>query len=825
MSVSNELLLISAMLRTKDHILPASRGISSKMFKGYQNEYAWIEDYIAMHGRTPSIGAFRSAFEDVYLKKVDDLEYFIEQVREENSTRVLRKGLNDVIAKLKAGDTKGAIEQLSSASVAAEASYLGHGADGDIFRDYDDIKKEVLRRKRQQKKTGYAGIPTGFPTLDELTSGIQPGWFVVVTARTGVGKALPDKTGVLTPSGYIPIGKLQTGDKVFGSNGRTTNVIGVYPQGSKRVYEVVFSDDSIVEACEDHLWTVQAAGKSWKVQTTKQIMEWTPTAPQRYAVPTLEAPVEFQSRGRRALSYDPYKLGLILGDAHIRENGSVTFSSPDQELVEAFGSSAAHYGRYDYGISKLAPVMRRLGLAGKRSHEKFVPQEYLYASPQKRHAILQGLLDTDGNARKPAGGVEYSTTSEQLATDVQFLCESLGGHARIVKRQTYFTYNGVKKSGKPSYRLSVVLPPQFPPFRLARKLADYKPRTKYQPKRTIKEVRATDRFEEMTCIAVDAADSLFVTEHCIVTHNTRSLVRMACAAAFSGYNVQYDALEQTRPEIAMQVHAFASSEFGKGVFKSLDLAQGNGYDTRSYLKFLQDMKSTVQGRMHVADNTRGSITHPTMAAQVERNRADVLYLDHLTLVDGVEDHQSAANLSSSLKKMATKYRIPVITAAQINRGGIGKKIQDTGDIGVSDKIGQDADLVINVQKFSKNVVLMRIIKFRHGPSGQVFYLKFDPNQGVMEEITYDEAMDLKDLDGDDEEHGPKKFVPRKKGSFHQAATARKHIVASEKAVEPRRGPSERPREARGGTVARKPARSPQRGAGAPKGAVRLKRPQ
>jgi replicative DNA helicase len=474
LSVSNELLLISAMLRTKDHILPASRGISSKMFKGYQTEYAWIEDYVAMHGRTPSIGAFRSAFEDVYLKKVDDLEYFIEQVREENSTRVLRKGLNDVIAKLKAGDTKGAIEQLSSASVAAEASYLGHGADGDIFRDYDDIKQEVLRRKRQQKKTGFAGIPTGFPTLDELTSGIQPGWFVVVTARTGVGK-------------------------------------------------------------------------------------------------------------------------------------------------------------------------------------------------------------------------------------------------------------------------------------------------------------------------------------------TRSLVRMACAAAFSGYNVQYDALEQTRPEIAMQVHAFASSEFGQGVFKSLDLAQGNGYDTKSYLKFLQDMKGTVQGRMHVADNTRGSITHPTMAAQVERNRADVLYLDHLTLVDGVEDHQSAANLSSSLKKMATKYRIPVITAAQINRGGIGKKIQDTGDIGVSDKIGQDADLVINVQKFSKNVVLMRVIKFRHGPSGQVFYLKFDPNQGVMEEITYDEAMDMKDQDGDDEEHGPKKFVPRKKGSFHQAATARKAV--------------ERPREARGGTVARKPARSPQRGA------VRLKRPQ
>lgn len=486
MSVSNELLLISAMLRTKDHVLPASRGISSEMFHGYREAYAWIEDYIAAHGRTPSIGAFRTAFEDVVLKKVDDVEHFIERVREDHSNIVLRKGLADVVAMLKKGDTKGAIRQLSSASVAAEASYLGHGSDGDIFRDYDDIKAEVLRRKRQQKKTGYAGIPTGFPTLDELTSGIQPGWFVVVTARTGVGK-------------------------------------------------------------------------------------------------------------------------------------------------------------------------------------------------------------------------------------------------------------------------------------------------------------------------------------------TRSLVRMACAAAFSGYNVQYDALEQTRPEIAMQVHSFASSEFGRGVFKSLDLAQGNGYDTKSYLNFLQDMKKTVQGRMHVADNSRSAITQPVMAAQIERNRADIFFLDHLTLTEGVEDHQSAGNLSSALKRMANRYKIPVITAAQINRAGIGKEIQGTDNIGVSDKIGQDADLVINVQKFSKSVVLMRVVKYRHGPSGSVFYLKFDPNHGVMEEITYDEAMNLRDTDSDKEDRArEKKFTPRKKGSFHAAATARN--------AEPSRKAAARPREASGGTVARKAARSPQRTAGGRSAAVRLKRP-
>lgn len=824
MSTAPELLLISAMLRTKDHVLPASRGINSNMFHAYREEYAWIEEYIGLHGRTPSTGAFRSAFEDVPIKKVDDVEHFCEAVRENNSRVVLQQGLHSVIAKLKAGDVKSAIEQLSSASVAAEASFLGHGTDGDIFRDYKDIKAEVLKRKKRAKDTGYAGIPTGFPTLDELTGGFQPGWMVVVTARTGVGKALPDKTGVLTPSGYTPIGKIQTGDKVFGSNGKTTDVIGVYPQGEKRVYEVVFSDDSVVEACEDHLWTVQAAGKPWKVQTTKQIEEWTGTTDQRYAVPALTVPVEFQNSGRRPLSYDPYKLGLILGDGHIRAEGSVTFSSPDQELIAAFGSSAAHYAKYDYGISKMAPVMRRLGLAGKRSHDKFVPQEYLFASPQKRHAILQGLLDTDGSARKPAGGVEYSTTSEQLAKDVQFLCESLGGYARIVNRQTYFTYKGAKKPGKPSYRLTVVLPPQFPPFRLARKLADYNPRTKYQPKRTIKEVRRTDRYESMTCIAVSAIDSLFVTEHAILTHNTRSLVRMACAATFSGFTSQYDALEQTRPEIAMQVHAFASSEFGKGVLRSIDLAQGNGYETKKYLEFLRQMSSTVQGKFHVADNSRGGMTPSTIAAQIERNRADIVFLDQLSLMDGADDWQSITALSTAIKRLATRYQVPIVTAAQINRAGAGSKNQGVENIANADRIGQDADLVINVQKFSKSVVSMRVVKFRHGPEGQIFYLKFDPNMGVMEEITYEEAADLKDQDDDNEEREKERtFKHRKKGSFHEAALAAKTgKKTGDKAGTAVRGAGGRTRHDPG-PVSRATPRAPVRGSAGRGNSVRLKR--
>src|SRR6185312_6061903 len=45
------------------------------------------------------------------------------------------------------------------------------------------------------------------------------------------GRAQPAFTKVLTPNGFQAIGDLKIGDLVFGSDGRPTKVLGVYPQG------------------------------------------------------------------------------------------------------------------------------------------------------------------------------------------------------------------------------------------------------------------------------------------------------------------------------------------------------------------------------------------------------------------------------------------------------------------------------------------------------------------------------------------------------------------------------------------------------------------
>ena len=50
---------------------------------------------------------------------------------------------------------------------------------------------------------------------------------------------------------------------------------------------------------------------------------------------------------------------------------------------------------------------------------------------------------------------------------------------------------------------------------------------------------------------------------------TWTLIRMACAALYSGFTVQYHALEQSRTQIELRCHSFMSSKLGTNTFRSI----------------------------------------------------------------------------------------------------------------------------------------------------------------------------------------------------------------------------------------------------------------
>ncbi len=157
-------------------------------------------------------------------------------------------------------------------------------------------------------------------------------------------------------------------------------------------------------------------------------------------------------------------------------------------------------------------------LWGCKSEEKFIPDAYLFGSIEQRTALLQGLMDTDGTIDE-GGHQSFTTTSKRLADDFRYLVQSLGGTVKVRTRQTHYTHAGEKREGRISYRCNLCLPNELVPFRLPRKLERVKHCAKYKPRRYIDCIEYVGK-KPAKCILIDHPEHLYLTDDCIVTHNT-----------------------------------------------------------------------------------------------------------------------------------------------------------------------------------------------------------------------------------------------------------------------------------------------------------------
>jgi phosphate starvation-inducible PhoH-like protein len=362
------------------------------------------------------------------------------------------------------------------------------------------------------------------------------------------GRAQPLSSAVLTPSGFQPIGGLRVGDLVIGSNGLPTPVLGVYPQGRKEVFQLTAQDGASTLCCGEHLWQVFTAadrrrGSPGRIVETREMAGRLRSAHQhRFELPLLTAPVGLPPR---EVPLDPYALGLLLGDGCLTGSTTPSFSTADPELAMALeelleGIELRSKGRVDYvlrhtvghrgGVIVANPVtaaLRKLGLLGARSTTKFVPEVYRHNESAVRLAVLQGLLDSDGGPVTQRGRtcrIQYTTCSERLREDVSFLVRSLGGVAYSRRRQAAGRRPGLA-AGRPvhhrsdAFNLDIRLPVGVEPFRLERKRDRYRRDGGGRPMRFVHAIEPAGKAETV-CIQVAAADSLYVTDDFLVTHNT-----------------------------------------------------------------------------------------------------------------------------------------------------------------------------------------------------------------------------------------------------------------------------------------------------------------
>lgn len=82
------------------------------------------------------------------------------------------------------------------------------------------------------------------------------------TGPAGCGKAQPLYSKIRTPYGWTTMGEIKVRDKVFTGCGDVAEVLGVFPQGPRDIYEITLADGRRIRVADNHLNPVLIEVKS-----------------------------------------------------------------------------------------------------------------------------------------------------------------------------------------------------------------------------------------------------------------------------------------------------------------------------------------------------------------------------------------------------------------------------------------------------------------------------------------------------------------------------------------------------------------------------------
>ena len=252
------------------------------------------------------------------------------------------------------------------------------------------------------------------------------------------------------------------GDEVLSMDSRwkiqPTKVVATECNGHKDLLNITTQSGRNIKVTANHKFYI--LGEKWIATSRLKIGD-------RIATPRL-LPVK---NGKANIDNRIELLGYLIAEGHLNSSTpSITTADDDilnrvRFLVESLDLKLSNSdGRYTYRICKkgkknptykssIADWLEEIGLLGKKSHTKLIPECVFSASNDEKALFLSALFSGDGHVRngKPRL-VSYTSVSKRLINDVQSLLLHFGILSQIHSRYTKYDNSGKEFL---SYRLMI----------------------------------------------------------------------------------------------------------------------------------------------------------------------------------------------------------------------------------------------------------------------------------------------------------------------------------------------------------------------------------
>lgn len=309
------------------------------------------------------------------------------------------------------------------------------------------------------------GLACGFYDLDAMTQGFQRGDLIIVAARPSMGKCLAWHSQIVLADGSV-----KTIEQLYHNREAKLLTLGedlklqltepsVYVNdGIKPTFRVTTFLGKQIETTLTHPFlTIEG----WKPLSEIQ-------AGDRIAVPRILGTFGNES----VKDYEIKILGYLLGDGSL-SGGQPAFTNVNPKIQTDFIQSVEQFGDFTvreenyYGDraptfyvtfnretiiqeriwdNPLTAWLREIGLWGKTSHEKTIPDFVFQLKKEQVALLLNRLLATDGWASVLASGqcqLGYATVNEAFARQIQHLFLRFGIIARLKIR--HIKYAGERR--------------------------------------------------------------------------------------------------------------------------------------------------------------------------------------------------------------------------------------------------------------------------------------------------------------------------------------------------------------------------------------------